>query len=157
MKIFVLILLTYSICLSQKAELEDIDSSTLKTLIESKKGQKAVFVNFWATWCAPCVKELPDILNIKKKYEKSMELILVSFDFSENRNKALQFLEKKGVNFKTYFKNEPDEQFLNNMPDEWTGALPFTMIVSKNGNKMTLLEDEQSYHTFEKHVVSAIK
>lgn len=157
MKSLFYIILFCSYLTSQSTKLINIDSQHLLDLIDSHKGKKAVFVNFWATWCAPCIKEFPSILNIQETYQNSVEVILVSFDFPQNRDRAVKFLKKKNVSFKTYFKNEEDEQFLNKMPDEWSGALPFTMIISKDGSQMVLLEDEQTYHTFETHVLEAIK
>ena len=44
----------------------------------SKKTSKLLLINFWATWCPPCIKEIPDLLNLKKKYDDQIEIFFIS-------------------------------------------------------------------------------
>ena len=64
--------------------------------------KKIILVNFWATWCPPCIKEIPDLLNLKKKFERDIEIIFVSVD--ANPTKVIpKFLKKNELeNFHTY-------------------------------------------------------
>ena len=50
----------------------------MKFLTKLKK--KAILINFWATWCPPCIKEIPDLIELNKKFDKEIELIFVSVD-----------------------------------------------------------------------------
>ena len=136
----------YTLIISQ--ELENINSAHLSTLIESQKNKKVILVNFWATWCKPCLTEVPNLLDIQKKYKESVEVILISMDSPKKKIRVLKFLNSQNISFKTYLKTESDEFFMNSMPDEWSGDLPYSMIYSKNGTAITLLEGEQTFESF---------
>ena len=102
--------------------------------VRSYATKKPVLLNFWATWCVPCVEEFPDIVKLSEKYKGQFALILVSCDFNEARSEAAQFLKKQGVNFTTFFKIGKDNEFIQKISTEWTGALPYTIIYNKQGD-----------------------
>jgi len=155
MKRIILLLIFYTLTTSQ--ELKNINSTQLKTLIESHKDKKVILVNFWATWCKPCLKEIPTILKIQKKYENFVEVILISMDSPKKKSRVLKFLNSQNISFKSYLKTESDEFFMNSMPDEWSGDLPYTMIYSKNGSAIALLEDEQTFESLNDVILKMMK
>lgn len=136
--------------------LKDVDAEELEAVIESYKGEKAVLVNIWATWCAPCIEEFPEIVKIQQKYENDLQVIFVSADFQESRDKAIDFLKEQGVDWTTYFKTGKDQQFIESVSDKWSGALPFTKILNKRGEVVVSWEKSASFSKFEKHVKQAI-
>lgn len=136
--------------------LKDVDAEELEAVIESYEGEKAVLVNIWATWCAPCIEEFPEIVKIQQKYENDLQVIFVSADFRESRDKAIDFLKEQGVDWTTYFKTGKDQQFIESVSDKWTGALPFTKILNKQGEVVVSWEKSASFSKFEKHVKQAI-
>jgi len=90
---------------------------------------KIHIVNFWAMWCAPCIKELP----ILKEFEinnPNVEITLVSLDFPEDIETRLKpFLERKGITSKVVLLDDPDQNsWINKIDPNWSGAIPFTII-----------------------------
>lgn len=137
--------------------LKDVTGPELQKIIASYEGEKAVLVNIWATWCAPCVEEFPDIVKLQRAYPEKLKVIFVSADFSESRDKALEFLKKHNVDWTTYFKTGKDQEFIEALSDKWTGALPFTKIIGIDGKVVDSWEQSASYEKFERHIKTAIK
>ena len=90
---------------------------------------KTYIINFWAMWCAPCVKELPYIEEYERK-NKNVEVILVSLDFPEDiETKLKPFLAKKKISSKVVVLDDPDANtWINKIDKNWSGAIPFTII-----------------------------
>src|SRR5262245_39634489 len=90
-------------------------------------GARAVMVNVWATWCAPCRAECPDLMQVAKELRPAgLRVVLVSADFDESLPQARAFLADHGVDFPSYHKTGDDMQFINTLDSLWTGALPVT-------------------------------
>ncbi|MDC1465390.1 TlpA family protein disulfide reductase [Polaribacter sp.] len=106
----------------------------LKPLLE-QKGDKVYVVNFWATWCAPCVKELPAFEKLKSVYAaKGVEVLLVSLDFPKQINKrVIPFIAKKNLQSKVVLlDNGKDDSWFKAIDSIWSGAIPATLIYTKN-------------------------
>lgn len=136
--------------------LKDVTAEQLQEVIKSYRGEKAVLVNVWATWCAPCVEEFPEIVKLQRNYPDQLKVIFVSADFPAQRQEALQFLKKQDVDWTTYFKKGKDQAFIEAISPKWTGALPFTKIIDKKGDVVVSWEQSASYEKFERHVKTAI-
>lgn len=136
--------------------LVDANGEELERIISSFTGEKAVLVNVWATWCAPCVEEFPEIVELQRNYPDRLKVIFVSADFPESRSRALEFLEKQGVDWTTYFKAGKDQPFIESLSEEWSGALPFTKIIGIEGDTVTSWEQSADYEKFEHYVKKAI-
>jgi len=143
--------------ISDKELLKNATGAELKKAISSYKGDKAVLVNVWATWCAPCIEEFPYIVDLKQKYVDELHVIFISADFPGQRDKALEFLRKQNVDWTTYFKTGKDQPFIEALSDDWSGALPFTKILDQEGNLIANWEQGAEYEKFERHIKKAIK
>jgi thiol-disulfide isomerase/thioredoxin len=86
-------------------------------------------VNFWAMWCAPCVKELPILQEYQKQHPK-VKVTLVSLDFTEDiETKLKPFLKKKGITTKVVLLDDPDSNtWIDKIDPNWSGSIPFTII-----------------------------
>ncbi|MEO1021530.1 MAG: TlpA disulfide reductase family protein [Bacteroidota bacterium] len=159
MKIFLsllVVLMSVHLSYAQKPELQPIDAEQLAGLIANHKGDKPILLNVWATWCSPCVEELPYLLELEKKYANQFELVLVSADFKEAVPEAQLFLEEQGVRFTTYLKTGKDDTFISRLSTTWTGALPFTIIFSKQGDVSSEWEGKAEFEQFEKELLKVI-
>ena len=116
-----------------------------------KPGARVVLVNVWATWCAPCREELPDLVRLGREYRgRGLRLVLVSADFDDAAPAARKFLAKQGVDFPTFIKNGDDMEFINAMDPAWTGALPATFLYDGTGRRLRFWEGRQTYRTLER-------
>jgi thiol-disulfide isomerase/thioredoxin len=103
-------------------------------------------VNFWATWCAPCVKELPYFEEIGENYkDKNVEVILISLDFPKHYDSKLKpFLKKHNLNSKVLVLNDTDmNTWIPKVHADWSGAIPATLIYNKD--KRQFYEQSFSY------------
>jgi len=129
----------------------------LENMLQSQN-DTALIVNFWATWCAPCVKELPyfEKLQIRHATEK-VKVILVSLDYhSVLEKKVRPFITKTGIKSANVFLlNETDPNaWMEKVDPQWSGALPFTLIIKGEKQKkgyerpFTLSEIEAELQSF---------
>jgi thiol-disulfide isomerase/thioredoxin len=93
-------------------------------------------VNFWATWCAPCVKELPHFEKLNSE-NKSVKVVLVSLDFKKQyESTLLPFLKRKNIQSEVVLLTDKDyNSWLPMVDKEWSGSIPATLII-KNGKKI---------------------
>ncbi|WP_240793887.1 TlpA disulfide reductase family protein [Antarcticibacterium arcticum] len=103
-------------------------------------------VNFWATWCAPCIKELPyfEKLQEEKRKEK-FKVLLVSVDFkSQLEKRVIPFVGKHGLKNEVFLLDEKDQQeYIDRIHKDWSGAIPATLFVK--GKNQKFIEKEFTY------------
>jgi thiol-disulfide isomerase/thioredoxin len=131
-----------------------LENGNLEPVLEKLRG-KVIVMNVWATWCVPCVKEFPDLLELREKYhDKGVELVFLSVDDpDELESKVYPFLMKMDVKFETYIRSSGDEQdFVNGVDESWSGAIPLTLIYDRTGKKNTIIYGSKHFDTFEKVV-----
>ncbi len=133
--------------------LKTVEAATLKTILKKKQG-KVVMINLWATWCVPCRKEFPDLIELYGKYrDRGLELILISVDFAEQRSQVEAFLKENGVTFPTYINAEDSyEALISFLAPDWIGGLPTTFVIDRKGRLDRSLVGGQNYEVFHKAV-----
>jgi thiol-disulfide isomerase/thioredoxin len=150
------LLLTAGVSAAEPALLQADPAAIRKAIAQA--GGSAVLVNIWATWCGPCREEFPDILKIRRDLGSSgLKVILVSADFDDTRKDAEQFLRERGVDFPSYIKVGRDEDLIQALAPQWSGALPTTLIYDGQGTLQQVLEGKQTYATFHDKVVQVIR
>lgn len=130
----------------------------MKAVLDANKGS-VILVNFWATWCPPCVKEFPDLVKLNNAYrDKGLKLVFVSLDdASETESKLKPFLQKQGVDFTTYQGIFPKPEDLTDVIDKsWGGEIPVTYFYDREGNKSASFSGSKKYEDFEKEVLKLI-
>ncbi|MDO1501318.1 TlpA disulfide reductase family protein [Winogradskyella maritima] len=121
------------------------DYAGLKPLI-NKKDDELHVVNFWATWCAPCVKELPYFEQLREEYaDQNIDMLLVSLDFPKQYTTRLQpFLEKHNLKSEVVAFDDLDQNtWIPDINENWSGAIPATIIYK--GNKRRFYEQSFTY------------
>lgn len=135
---------------AKKITVEDIDKTKLEKLIKNRKG-KILLLNIWASWCAPCKKEFPDLVKIAEKYKKSkVEIVGLSVDDRDDlQNEVIPFLQKNNVNFKIYLQNFKNIEELIQFFPQWQGAIPLTVIFDAKGNQKKFIIGMRDYAFFD--------
>jgi thiol-disulfide isomerase/thioredoxin len=104
-------------------------------------------VNFWATWCAPCVKELPNFEQLRAANAgQKVKVLLVSMDYASQLDKKVRpFVKQRGLKSEVVLLNESDPNtFIDKVDAKWSGALPFTLIVNNKTKQRLTFEKELS-------------
>ena len=121
--------------------------------ILNKQDDKTYVINFWATWCAPCVKELPYFEQLNAEYsDKNVEVILVSLDFPKLfESKLKPFIIKNKLESQVIALNDLDSNtWIPKVNKEWSGAIPATIIY--NSDKKQFYERSFNYEEIEKEL-----
>ena len=112
-------------------------------------------INFWATWCAPCRRELPEFERIHKSHlNDKVKVLLVSLDFPSQAEKQLSgFLAQNKITASVLLLNEPDaNSWIDKVHPSWSGALPATLIFKKD-HKL-FFEKELTYDDINSSILS---
>jgi thiol-disulfide isomerase/thioredoxin len=98
-----------------------------------KNSDHPIVLNCWATWCAPCIEEIPYFMETVKKYSgQKVELLLVSLDFANSYpNKIQELIKKKKFDATFFWLNETNaDYFCPKIDPKWDGTLPSTLLVN---------------------------
>ena len=114
--------------------LEKIDVAGMRALRKNPTG-KTLLVNFWATWCAPCTAEFPDLMNTWRMYRKRpFELVTVSINYPDEEKAVRAFLEKQRASTKNYLSATMEPSALVEAFDpSWTGGVPYSVLIGPDG------------------------
>lgn len=114
----------------EKSDLEVYDYAGFEKFL-NKKDDKVYVINFWATWCAPCIKELPYFEKITKEYaDKNVEVILVSLDFPHlYESKLKPYIKEHKLKSKVIALDDVDmNTWIPKVDKSWSGSIPATVI-----------------------------
>lgn len=106
-----------------------------KLLSRIEKNNDTLYIlNFWATWCKPCVQELPDFEKINTEYKnQKVKVILVTLDFKEElKKRVIPFIKKNKYTTEVILLDEVDGSFIDKVSKAWTGAIPATLLIKNN-------------------------
>lgn len=128
---------------SQKVKLLNIDQ--LNERIKNGKDSTYV-VNFWATWCAPCIKELPHFEKLSSEYKsEKLAVLLISVDFKSKLNSSvIPFVKRKNLKSEVFLLNESSPQeYIDRIDPSWSGSIPATIFIKNDKRKF--VESEFTY------------
>lgn len=143
---------TTNIFQSKGIEIPVYDFESFKPILSINDGKTRV-INFWATWCKPCVAELPYFELINSRYPKDkVEVILVSLDLpSQVESKLIPFVKKQKIGSKVILLDDPDaNNWIPKVSKKWSGSIPAT-IIYKNGT-VNFYERSFTYNELEKEL-----
>ena len=128
------------------------DYNGLKYFLNQKNDTTYV-VNFWATWCEPCVKELPFFEELNEKYkDDKVKVLLVSLDMKKMvERKLLPFIKQRRLQSDVILLQDPDaNSWITKVDSTWSGAIPATLIYNEDQRKF--YEKSFTYDELEKEV-----
>jgi len=109
----------------------------LRPLLQ-KNNDTVYLINFWATWCAPCVKEIPYFEQLGEKYrDKKIKIVMVSLDFpNQLHTKLIPFIKKEEMRNEVILLDDPrSNRWIPLVDEAWTGAIPATLIYGNGFRK----------------------
>ncbi len=111
-----------------------VDFEGFKPHLE-KNNDTTYVINFWATWCIPCIKELPEFEKINQKFRNNkFKMLLVSLDFKPQiDSKLLPFIKKNDIKSEVILLSDPNSnEWINKVNNDWTGSIPATVIYNND-------------------------
>ncbi|AOW21740.1 TlpA disulfide reductase family protein [Urechidicola croceus] len=142
---------------NDEIKIETHNFESLKSLL-NKKDDKTYVINFWATWCKPCVEELPVFEKLYSEYkDKNVDVILVSLDFpNQIDNRLIPFIKEHDLQPRVVLMADPDQNtWIPKVSEKWSGAIPATLIYNKDTREF--YEQSFSYELLNNEVSKFLK
>jgi Thiol-disulfide isomerase and thioredoxins len=121
-----------------------------KILDLSQFSGKVIIVDFWATWCPPCTKEIPHFIELQEKYKNEVQFI--GLNVGEKESEIKEFIKSMGINYIIGYSNENIEKSFGGI-----SGLPTTFIIGKDGKIKAKAIGYRSKEWFEKQIISALR
>ncbi len=120
-----------------------VNETLYPKLISERKG-KVVLVDFWATWCVPCRKEMPLVAKLEAKLKaKGFVVVTISSDELDNESAARAYLKEAGITTTGYIKApKDDDAFIRQIDPKWGGELPALVLYDRTGKKVKVWKGE---------------
>ncbi|MBN2806201.1 MAG: redoxin domain-containing protein [Prolixibacteraceae bacterium] len=111
-----------------------IDDNGINELLKNNT-EKLRLINIWATWCAPCIIELPDLIQLQRMYgNRDFEFMTLSADEPAKMDEALKILQSKHSPVQNYiYANDDRYRLIELIDPEWNGSLPYTLLIEPGG------------------------
>ena len=143
---------TVETIVSENTEIEVYNFDQLESFLSSNT-DKTLVVNFWATWCKPCIKELPYFEAIQTKYKDDVRVVLVSLDFSDKlESQLIPFVNENALQSQVVLLDDPYEnEWIPKVDSTWSGAIPATLIIK--GDKRLFYEKSFTQEELEDEIL----
>jgi thiol-disulfide isomerase/thioredoxin len=138
------------------ANLSPVDDKAVKSMIDNDKG-KVVLVNFFASWCAPCHKEFPDIVKLYDKYkDQGLDVIAISMNDVTEKPDMEAFIKETKPPFTVYLTSSTEDSAYKAYYDVWNtqdgDTLPMSMIFDRSGKLQHYYPKERNYTQMEQDI-----
>lgn len=143
-RIWTLLILCFAAMTAKGQSIELIKMEGLQKVISGNSAPQIQVVNFWATWCAPCIKELPLFERLNESREDvTVSLVSVDMDLDPDTDKVYRFVARKKLKSNVYILDEEDPNtWIDKIDKNWSGAIPATLIINPANGKRKFVEKE---------------
>lgn len=155
-KVFAIIIALLITTLISAQEIKKIKITDLeKTIAESKK---PLIVNFWATFCIPCIEEIPYFQEeVKNHAADSVQLILVSLDLSDDYSKIAPFAKRRKFTAPIVWLNETNaDYFCPKVDPQWSGAIPSSLFINNKNGYRKFYEEQLSHEKLKEAIARCL-
>jgi thiol-disulfide isomerase/thioredoxin len=139
-------------------EIKSMKIADLEKIIA--ESNRPMIVNMWATWCKPCIEELPYFIEETKKHQKdSIQLLLVSLDFKEEFPFGIStFAMKRNITAPIFWLDETNaDYFCPRIDKNWSGAIPATLFVNNKTGYKKFIESQLSHDKLKKQISALLE
>lgn len=144
------------ICFSQ--DVKSVKITELEKVIADSK--TPLIINFWATWCKPCIEEIPYFLEeVKNNHKDSLTILLVSLDFKEAFPTGIfSFAQKRKFDAPIVWLDETNaDYFCPKIDSRWSGAIPATLFINNKTGYRNFFEEQISHEKLKNEIMAMLK
>ena len=138
-----MLLLIFASATPSSGQVEVVTFKQFQEILNENTGKVKV-VNFWATWCKPCIKEIPYFEQLNANRSDEVDVILVSLDFPDDLNtKLTPYVKRKNMQSRILLMNDMDyNSWIDLVDNSWSGAIPATLVIGTDPSRRTFHEGE---------------
>ncbi|MBC7425733.1 MAG: redoxin domain-containing protein [Bacteroidia bacterium] len=153
MKLRILVFLLLAAFIANGQKVKVMNYSSLDSIL-SVKSDSIKVVNFWATWCGPCIAELPYFVKAQESFSNNkVTFTYVSLDFSKEADKVLKMAGKKGLTGNLYLLKDDPNYYVRKLSSYWEGQIPITLIVKPDGDYIFRFEPFENYEQLSSFII----
>ncbi len=134
----------------QASPVTPISAAEFEALLEAHKGQ-VLMINYWATWCAPCLREIPDLMAVAETLgDEPFAFIALSLDDPYSGQAQIEsFIDRWFPGFTSYLRTDPEMDMIASVVDaSWNEIMPTTYIIDRDGNIARMIQGKVSKEEF---------
>jgi peroxiredoxin len=125
---------------------EMVSADQLKALRKNNDTDKLLLVNFWATWCGPCMEEFPELQKMVRMYaDRQLDIVTVSINTPDENKFVLAFLDKQhAINRNLLFDGNDSADAVSAFGTDWKGGVPYTVLIGTKGEVLYKTQGEMN-------------
>jgi len=157
-KCFIAIGIFFSAITTHAQNIKSIKATDLEKTIKESKGP--MIISMWATWCKPCIGEIPYFIEeVKNHASDSIQILLVSLDFKEAFPKEIAaFAKKRNFDAPIAWLNETDaDYFCPKLDPKWSGAIPATLFINNKTGYRNFFEEQLSHEKLKLEIMAMLE
>lgn len=153
--LFISLIVLLAGCVSFGQEVKKVKVTDLEKIITESKGP--LIINFWATFCKPCMEEIPHFQKLQSKYEKDgLQILFVSLDLQDDYPAKVNAFVRKRKMTSTWLDETNADYFCPKIDEKWSGAIPATLFIHNGNSYRKFIEESISEEVLEKEIIAVL-